>query len=622
MSLEELMGLEVNVSSTRSENVFNTPSTVTVIDQGTIQRYNFQSVAEALASLAGIEVRQTIIDRNVVTARGILQNFYDNKILFMINGVPTWQPIYGDGDIARVDIRDVERVEVLKGPASVLYGSNAYSGVVNIVLRDFEANTVVAHGEAGLPNLGGSGFNATLNPGNWHLFLSAHSLSDHNRPYAFEGARGSLYNADSVFQYREKHESNNVNLLLRNGPNELMVNHYHYNHSFPGANPSYASGGGNWVENTGLLANYRFDKAWEKLRLVANANYDDFRRRFAISPDRMNTIQLGGYRLAAEAKANYPLAGWLSAELGALAERRVSQGQDALQGMRDTVVASLLTNDVPITEAAFFAQLQAKAGGLTVLGGTRLTQNSLFGSNISSRVSAVYAFNPSNSLKLIFGQAFRVPTLFELYINHPTVSGNQELTPELSTSYELAYLFGKGDFFFQALGFYSRYENLIQRIAIAPGQPNQYQNVSAFEGYGAELELRYQNQDLANFFLNYSHVRGLDEQTDNNYRFVPDHYFNFGVSKPLGDWALAASGTYHTSVEGHLATIDPQLMLNANITWRQKLDRFELLHGLRVQNLTGSQMLTAEYIRQTPNINAIPTTGFGTKVLYTLVLKI
>lgn len=90
MSLEELLKLEITVSSTKGKNVFNTPSTVTVIDHDMLHQYNFLTVAEMLRNVVGLDIYQTNIEDNVPTSRGILQNFYANKILVMINNVPNY----------------------------------------------------------------------------------------------------------------------------------------------------------------------------------------------------------------------------------------------------------------------------------------------------------------------------------------------------------------------------------------------------------------------------------------------------------------------------------------------------------------------------------------------------
>ena len=145
VSLQELLEMGIDIASFKEQTIFNTPSTVSVIDKETIKRFNFNTISEALNTVAGFSVMRTYLKRNLPTSRGILQDHYANKVLVMINNIPTWHAGTGEGSIDRVDIADVERIEVLKGPASVLYGTNAYSGAINIVLKKPEPGKLHAN---------------------------------------------------------------------------------------------------------------------------------------------------------------------------------------------------------------------------------------------------------------------------------------------------------------------------------------------------------------------------------------------------------------------------------------------------------------------------------------------
>jgi len=125
----------LTVAADKPETVFNSVSNVTVIDRAMIEAYNFASVSEALQVVPGMMVLRTYLMHNIPTIRGALQEHYADKVLVMINNVPMWNAVTGEGDLDRVGIDAVERIEVLLGPASVLYGSNALTGAINIVLR-------------------------------------------------------------------------------------------------------------------------------------------------------------------------------------------------------------------------------------------------------------------------------------------------------------------------------------------------------------------------------------------------------------------------------------------------------------------------------------------------------
>ena len=100
LSLEQLLEIEFDVASTKSKTVFETPSTVSVITKSMIELYNFQTIAEAINTVAGFSSIRTGARREIPTARGVLQDHYPNKVLLMINGVPTWETNTGGTTLA------------------------------------------------------------------------------------------------------------------------------------------------------------------------------------------------------------------------------------------------------------------------------------------------------------------------------------------------------------------------------------------------------------------------------------------------------------------------------------------------------------------------------------------
>ena len=71
-----------------------------------------------------------------------------------------------------------------------------------------------------------------------------------------------------------------------------------------------------------------------------------------------------------------------------------------------------------------------------------------------------------------------------------------------------------------------------------------------------------------------------------------------------------------SSVDGHLSPIEAQYLLDVNLGWAQKVGDKILHHSLALKNANNSDMLIAEYIRQTPNINSLATTGYGRRLIY------
>jgi len=627
LSIEDLMKIKVKVSSSESETVFHTPSTVSVIDREMLNNYNFLSVAEMLRTAVGIDIYQTNLDDNVATSRGVLQNYYANKILVMIENIPTYQPIYGNTNLDRLDVNDIERIEVLRGPASVLYGSNAYMGVVNIILRKDKNGDVNVRLGSGYHRFGAAGANVTLSKKDFSLFVSGNSSFESQKPYELMGKRQDLYNGDSVYMYRGEIKSTNFNILSTYKSITLMLNKYEYQHTFMGINPSFISGGGKPMNDRGTLVAIKFyEELGPKIKFIGDVAYDYYKRDWASNQDGSNALMLKGSRIFAITKFNFDIAPFLDIESGIDLERRM-QGEHVMKDMlKDTIIRSNLKDADNIDEISAFVQMHFKSKFFNVLGGIRYTNNSFSGGNFSGRVSAIATFNKTSSFKLIFGQSFRAPTMLELYFDHPTVVGNLNLKPEKANSYELAYVYGKKTMFFQTLIYYNKLEQLIQRYTPESGPPSGYENISPFKSYGFEFEAKYRNPGLFNAFISYNYMAGLDEMAKENYALVPDHTFKFGINKDFVGFFASINGYAVTSVYGNPKLnipIDGQYMLDIHIGYKHTISAkaFDVQHTFSAKNITASQMLIPEYIRQTDNINSQATTAYGRRFIYTLTVS-
>jgi outer membrane receptor for ferrienterochelin and colicins len=143
--LEELLSYEIEdiavwVASKRKEKLSQAPGIVSVITTKDIQSYGANNLQDLLSRLPNVYVWGSGLARdNVVSIRGQVQTHLDNHVLILLNG----RPIRGGTssgvqlDIYRnFPLESIERIEMVRGPGSVLYGTNAFSGVINIVSKD------------------------------------------------------------------------------------------------------------------------------------------------------------------------------------------------------------------------------------------------------------------------------------------------------------------------------------------------------------------------------------------------------------------------------------------------------------------------------------------------------
>ncbi len=134
MSLKALLDVRVISAARREQPAAESPRSVSVITDREIRRRNYRTVPEALNEMTGVLVQETNYGGGSPFIRGMV----GNRILILIDGVRLNSSVFRLGPVQylnTVDIEQVERIEVVRGPGSVLYGSDALGGVINVVTR-------------------------------------------------------------------------------------------------------------------------------------------------------------------------------------------------------------------------------------------------------------------------------------------------------------------------------------------------------------------------------------------------------------------------------------------------------------------------------------------------------
>lgn len=134
-SLEELMNMEVVTASKKPQRLSEVPATVRVITTEQIKERGYFTLEEALSDLPGVQFRNIVGFNSYVFLRGAPSQ--NNLILLLVDGIQINElnsgGFYGGGQF---NLSNVKRIEVVYGPASALYGTNAISGIINIITND------------------------------------------------------------------------------------------------------------------------------------------------------------------------------------------------------------------------------------------------------------------------------------------------------------------------------------------------------------------------------------------------------------------------------------------------------------------------------------------------------
>jgi iron complex outermembrane receptor protein len=164
LSLEELMNIEIVSASKKSESLFDASLSASVLTSDEIRNSGATSIMEALRLIPGLIVRESSNGNYDVHLRG-LDNVPPNSLiltstntttLVMINNRPVYNYLQGGTfwETLPIDLNDVEKIEVVRGPSSTLYGPNAVSGVINIITRELKKDglSVWGNGQYGSKN--------------------------------------------------------------------------------------------------------------------------------------------------------------------------------------------------------------------------------------------------------------------------------------------------------------------------------------------------------------------------------------------------------------------------------------------------------------------------------------
>ncbi len=139
MSLEELLETRVVTPSKRSEGIGDAPGIISIVSRQEIAGFAALNLGQVLNRVTGAAyLTANVFSDNVVSLRGASTTPYNNHVLILLNGRPVRDPISGGLNsalLAAFPLRSIERIEIIRGPGSVLYGSCAYAGVINIITR-------------------------------------------------------------------------------------------------------------------------------------------------------------------------------------------------------------------------------------------------------------------------------------------------------------------------------------------------------------------------------------------------------------------------------------------------------------------------------------------------------
>lgn len=450
-------------------------SPVTVLRGVDLEARGIRTVAEALREVPGATIVETgsFGGQTALFMRGG-ENDY---VKVLIDGVPLNQP--GGGlDLAHLTTDNVDRIEVVRGPTSVLYGSDAVTGVIQIFTRV----------GAGRVNMG-----ADLQGGSYGSNQVGFDASGGNRRLGY-GVRISRFGADGLYpinnQYRNAVASAHVRLVL-DGRSEANLT-YRYGdalYHFPTDGAGQPSDSNQRSAERGPLTSVSVRREFGHFELSSQATLRETRQLSNNEPDSPGedgTFWSNDYvrRLAGGVLVTWRPRGATAFTAGVDYEDERQRGRSDFSASFGDFPDSIR---VQRSTAGYYAQAVLDAFPLAITAGGRLDDNSRFHTHGTYRVGLVFHPRGETRLRFSVGTGFKEPTFFENFASG-FATGNPDLKPERSTSWEAGIdrTLAAGRLTFGATYFDQRFYDLID---YNPGAQPNYFNVPGATSRGVELEL-------------------------------------------------------------------------------------------------------------------------------------
>lgn len=584
LSLEELLEIRVDevVGASRfKQKVREAPASVTVITADEIRKFGYRTLSEVLGGVRGAYVTS---DRNYsyLGLRGFgLPADYNNRMLGLVDGLRLNDPTYGavlfdEGFAMALD--DLERVEVIRGPASSLYGSNAFFGVVNVMTRKGRQlqGGEVSGSVGSFGTYEGQASYGRLVPDGPEIHISGSGLAsggqDHYYPEFDDPATGNGVNrnADRKTAGHALAEVSwkgfSIQAAYAARTKEVPTGSYGTN--FPSRHTRTE-------ESQGYLSLAFKHEFPDTLSVHARAHVAryGYEGDYEYAGPYINTDEGDGARWGAELLVSRRfLDDRLNVALGTEYRDEFKQDQKNYDDLDPKVVYLDSTEDS--TVAALFAQADwGLLESLRLNAGLRYDDYDTFGSTVNPRAALIFSPAEDTVLKILYGRAFRAPSAFELHYLSFGQKANPDLDPETIDTFEGVVeqrLTETLDLV--ASVFHYRCEDLINLVL----DPNDgllvFRNEARVNTSGVELELRAKLESGLEGRLSWSFQEAKFDEGDSWLPNSPRNLAKAALALPLGvDGVFAALEARYVGERRTLAkdTADDYLTLNLTLTARE-----------------------------------------------------
>lgn len=526
MSLSELMNVKVITAGRLSQNISKAPAAMSVVTADDIRLSGATSLGEALEMVVGVHLGKT---SSVFQAAGGIRGFHKlpaNKIVFLIDGTPWAHDVYDVPPLNQIPIalEEIDRIEIMRGPGSSLYGANAMFGVINVITKNPEATqgTLVSLTAGEQETMIGTMMHGgAVDEKLFYRFTLGWDQADNPDYIAWASDPDEKYwkintsldyylsDTSSVSFFAGYLEPKNQNIILE------------------------STGPIDWSGADTFKTVLSYQAKDPNITFKAHLKDSDWNDGESLGEKGLN-FKMGTRGVELQHKwqpfKNDTLV-W-----GANVDQKYAEGP-SLGGKH--------TQDLP---GIFFDNTFNVNDQVSLNTGLRCDKHPNTDYTVSNRVSLLYAPHARHNFRMTWGTSYRNPDFIESYYSRMSpygegtylhVFGQEDIDPEKAETYELGY-YGQlsekcvlninlfysylDDFIYFVQSGDPYFDEELSAIVV----PVPFMNIGDAEQYGAEVELNYQLTEWLNGIVNYSYSdqHEKDDQIHELLVMTPQHMAN------------------------------------------------------------------------------------------------
>lgn len=616
LSLADLLEVKVNISSKNTETIRESSSSVTVFTQHDIAELGIGNWSGLLNQVPGFYNMMNAVEGNQshIIIRGHAQK-YANTLLLLINGHRINDDYTGGINylIRYMELADVKRVEIIRGPGSAIYGSNAYSGVINIITQS-QNRVAFSVGEFNTKKLLVS---YTHKVKNWQLGATLSHYQDDGDFFTDVFDRSALQTTTKdphdATQLRIYLQNDNTQVFgqylgsdrkdyylfrrLRDGVTEQDLRHqllgFHHNiHKTEDVSLDFSGGYQKGKRKSLTALEPKGEAPFEKVDFLFGEYLTYRSYNIAIDGkyqwDELLLLNAGFSYVSSQVpdaflQSNFDLYGDFE-----LLPQVKTFNQDEQR--------IVLDKNRIITSAYVQAQWKLN-GNINLTSGLRYDGYNDVDNVLMPRLGMIYQLDNQQTIKILYGEGYRAPSLGDLYDEESGLTiGSQTLNASEIKTLELAYFlsFSRGEV--STTIFHNKQSNL---IGFKPDAfDNQVlDNVANNDAIGLEFTWLWQPitsirvKGSITHLLKNKTVIGESLRLPTSEQISPKTYMNYSLDYKKQAWSFNINGTLRTSV--NVLDDDSALwLINSHVQW-QVSNQSKFM--LTVKNLTDEDYATSSY---------------------------